>query len=270
MLFKNLEVILKWITSVIGCLVSFSIVRLLIYYKSFNVQITNYLSFSECILLFTDQLALFLWFVIILFLVYTTLYFIISAFVKGFQYKDLMNMVYHDKKWLRIILVIVFMIPLLYLENAFIDYTYHHAKRASFIAYFICSIIALIYAALFFFKLSKGSLQTRQVSDILTAYLVCVCTICFYTSMLRRQLYLVEVNKLNQQVTCYDLSDKKVVESNFSNNIQYLGSTKEFIIFYDMQSKIAAIYKTASFNRIEFGPANYRQVPGWSIFDILY
>lgn len=270
MLFKNLDVALRWLTSVIGFLVAFSIVRLLLYYKAFNIQITTYLSFTECVLLFTDQLALYCWFAIIIGIVYTTLYFMLSVVIKNFRYADLINLVYHHKKWVRILMVILFVLPLIYLVNALLDYNYHHARKSSFIAAAVFSLGVLLYAVVFFFRMAKTNVQTKQASNLLTVYIIGICTVCFYTSMLRRQLYLVEVNGLNQQVACFDANDKKIIESNFSNNIQYLGSTKECIIFYDMGKKTASVYYTAAFARIDFGPTNYQQVPGWSIYDVLY
>lgn len=269
-LFKDFDIVLKWITSVIGCLVSFSIVRLLVYYRAFNIQITNYLSFSECILLFTDQLALFIWFAIIIISVYTTGYYIFSAIWKDFKYSDLLNLVYHDSKILRIILVLVFISPLIYLEIAFVSYNLEHARRIIFVSSTLFSILALFYIATMFYSVAKSKEQVKRVSTILTAYIIFTCTLCFYTSMLRRQLFVMEVNQLNQQVVCYDANNQKIVESNFSNNVQYLGSTKEYILFYNRSSGMSSIYRTAAFSRIDFGATNYRKVPGWSIFDILY
>lgn len=270
-IFKNFEDFVKWLTSVLSCLIAFSIIKSFLFFNSFGIKITNYLSFSECLLLFIDEISIFCWYTLLISTSYLMLFIITKRFVPQIKVLDFLILNWNGSNLVKTISLFIYGLPILYLSKAFILFVYDFTTTLGFV--FLTFLVAfyLIFAIVFIYrKGDKISKANKNIHTVLILYLTFIFTVCFYTSSLRRQMFLFHVNKVNQYVACYDKSGQIIIESSFTNNVQYIGSTKEYIFFYNIESKKTNIYRLSSFEKIEIGQKKFDKIPGSSIFDVLY
>src|ERR1044071_5276311 len=84
----GLENILKWVSSIGPAIIFLSILKSYIFYATYGIRFTSYISFSEAVLLFLHEVAILLWFMLMVLTVVTLLFFVTRRFRKSLNIEE--------------------------------------------------------------------------------------------------------------------------------------------------------------------------------------
>lgn len=262
----SVEGLFRIVTFIGSTLIFLSILKAYIFYATFGIHITNYISFSEAILLFLNEVAVLIWYFLILSAAVAIMYFLTRRFYPDAR---LIDIVVPDKtsNFLhKLLSVAVVVYPLFYLFYAIVMNAFHYSSTKIFVFFLVSFVIIEVLIIFLVIELwhyvvkRKYSLQGKVL-----VYLVFAAILFFYTWSLERQLFLFHRNRINKEVIAIS---KDKTDTLTNRSIQFLGSTDKYIFCYDLQKKRAIVISTAPYDRIEFG--SYESLPGFSIFDLLF
>jgi hypothetical protein len=261
-----LDTAIKPISFLGSAIIFLSIIKSYIFYSTFGIRITNYISFSEAILLFLNEIAVMILYFAILCAVFGLVYLIAQSKNKEINLFDLFLPRANAKILLKLTYLFLYAYPLLYLFYALLMNVHHYGRPIMFVFLLVCVVLMEILIFIFIIRVWK-KVSANRVSSGKKAFIYAftLSIIFFYTWSLERQLFLYHRNKINKEVICYK-DGKQIVVTD--KNIQFLGATAKYIFCYNILREVAVVIDASKFERIEFG--KYHSLPGFSIFDLLY
>lgn len=256
----------KLVTSFGSAIIFLSILKAYVFYASFGIRITNYITFSEAILLFLDEIAVLILYFLLIFSLFTLIYYAVSF--KNNQYKLIDVLVPSvNSSWIhKLLCLAVFLYPLFYLFYAIVINALHYSHFKLFvfflISFFFIELMLLLLTISWWKKLVN---KKYEMQNKIFGYIFIACIAFFYTWSLDRQLFLFHINKINKTVVAYSKDNTTFLTN---RDVQFLGSTGKFIFCYNNKEERAVIIDAAKFDRVEYG--TYHHLPGFSIFDLLF
>jgi hypothetical protein len=244
-----------------------SILKSFIFYNTFGIRITNYLNFSEALLLFIDEIAIFILYVFALFVIIGLIFFI-SKRLYRISFTDLFIPSRKTNLFNKSLAALLILYPLFYCPYAISKTVYQFYSTDIFWSLFIILYLTLglVLYSLYLLWKKYADQRDRYIRLYIPAITLLYLSL-FYLHFLNRQLFLFHQNKIYKSVSCY--KDGKKQFNTMPDSIHYLGSTHEYIFFYNYPEKRAIIFESKKFDQVEFGD-HYSNLPGFSISDILY
>jgi hypothetical protein len=262
----SIESLLRTVSFAGSMLIFLSILQSYIFYATFNIQITNYISFSESILLFLNEISVLLLYAMLVMTAYYLTLGIFRLFIPQVKAIDIL-VPNENSKWLhKLISLTIAVYPVSYLLYAIILNTAHHSHPKYFYFWLVSSIFIEVVVFSGIIEIWKRIRQIKPfIGRRVFMYFIGMSILFFYIWSLDRQLFLFHRNQINKAVVAWT-KDRRVFLT--SDSIQFLGSTGQYIFCYDLKSDRSIVIRTAQFDRVEFGA--YANLPGFSVFDMLY
>jgi hypothetical protein len=233
-----LERLIK-ISSLSGAFLIFcGVLKLSIFYHHFGIDIVDYLTFSEIITSFLDDLNI---------LVLFSLLFIVQSWVAfGYginksklpleiYFEHIMNFAYLHKK--RYILFFLIFGLIIYVLTYFIGIKYIFIYLITFCSLQLFSLIFM----------SKDEVGEIDIAPIPTALIIVICTIISVILLSQRDVEVVSKNK--GEVNIYQTN--KVFSCSRTNNLIYLGKTDNYTFIYESSDDKAIILANNEIKEIE-------------------
>lgn len=263
---QSLDSNIKLITFLGSTIIFLSLLKSYVFYSTFGIRITNYISFSEAVLLFLNEIAILTLYSFLLLSLFVLIFYL---FRLKFKNATPIDVLLPDRKatFLHKILCLGFYVyPLFYLFYAIVMNVRHYGNPTMFFFLLISFIIIEILIIISVIRLwKKLALNKQESARKVFLYTIFISVIFFYTWALERQLFLFHRNKINKEVIAFH-DDKRINLTN--KDIQFLGATAKHIFCYNISQKRAIVIDASKFERIEFG--SYPYLPGFSIFDLLF
>jgi len=262
----SVEGLFRIVTFIGSSLIFFSILKAYVFYATFGIRITNYISFSEAILLFLNEVAVLIWYFMILSAVIAILYFVARRFHFDIRLIDIIVPDKSSPLFHKLFGTAVVVYPLFYLFYAIVMNAFNYSSTKNFVFIMITFIIMEVVVIVLVIELWRYVVKRKySLQGKVFGYLVFAAILFFYTWSLERQLFLFHRNKINKTVVAMS---KDRTDTLTNRSIQFLGSTEKYVFCYDLNKEMAIVVSTAQYDRIEFG--TYKNLPGFSIFDLLF
>lgn len=264
----SIDSALKLISFSASVLIFLSILKSYIFYATFGISITNYISFSEAILLFLNEVAILLLYYLLLATGLCLTYGIFYVFRRQTRPIDIFIPDRTSPFIHKLFSAALMLYPIFYLFFAIVKNNRDHSSVKSFLFWLISLSIAEVLILIATINYWKKVRETKQaIRKSVFTYILLASALFFYIWSLDRQLFLFHRNRINKSVIGW-VKDKEKPVTLTNDTIQYLGSTGKYVFCYDQVSKKSIIIDAAQFTRIEFG--SYSHLPGFSAFDLLF
>lgn len=248
--FKKVTVLFPFVGSF---LVFLGMLKLIIYYKAFNIEITAFLNFDEIITSFLNDLIIYG----IMFLIGIVLNFYSTDKYEIDKSEELKSNFFNEKRMLkRLWIVTKSSLPYLVILNISILLIFFVARFKSDInfkptLFTLIAINGLLFISFIFMELKRHYYLTydKQVDptyfNIFLMMTLFSYFIVFYTFA---EISNVKLNKKYENVN-FKLDDK-YVQSDAIN--YYIGKTKNYLFFYSDKDKKTIVYPITRIKEIEF------------------
>lgn len=299
----SIESLIRWPTFIGSSIIICSIIKSYVFYATYGIQFTNYISFSEAVLLFLHEVAILVWYMLFIATLVIAIYFLLRKYSPSLTTEEIFipdnsspfsNRVANSIH--KIVVLCLALYPLFYLFYFIVK----SLERYSSQKIFVYHLVAFLFIELFIITVvllnwkRKFPVKKKLVKPFL-AWLVFSYILLFYTWSLARQLFLFHRNGINKEVSgiknnvvrrfnLVDSSNPVDSTVSFQNiypdsvahfqdeqalrQVQFIGSTANYLFFYDQGRKVSVVIDVRTFDQVEYG--EYRDLPGFSIFDLLY
>ena len=246
---------IKSILPFLGVFIIFlGILQSYIYYKAFNINITEYLTLGESLLLFSSQTIPYL--ILLILLLPITLVLISSKTMEKNRERD--SIVFNEVNFKRRFLIyfkdlkIVIFISILPLTAFLTGYFFKsfHQYQIVFLSIFIINIIMFI-SVIFYFeyeialkKKQKLNLERQNYFIIMLSLIL----IMFNIAVAIYKAHNIKVNKSSKDIVLY-FKDGLIIKN--SNDTCYLGKSNNYYFFYNFINKESLIYKNEEIKSIK-------------------
>lgn len=238
-----MENISKHSVLISALLIFFGALRLYFFYSEFDICIFSYLTISEIVVSFFDNIIEFVWFVFISFIQTFVAYGFLLLPKKEItiKLKEGVNKYINthvDRRFLKLLIISV----LIFISmNYGILFCYN--KLSIYILTFFVSQTASYLVDVINLGVEKNKIEKpSEIIFTLTAGLF-VLTYCFATKEvkdLRMNLFETQINTQNERINCS--KDSKIM---------FLGKTENFVFLFNDSSKTSIIYPIGEVKRIE-------------------
>ncbi|MBN8675270.1 MAG: hypothetical protein J0L56_14140 [Chitinophagales bacterium] len=241
----KIDTFVKAFSTFITFLVSVNIIKNALYYSSFQIKFTDYIDFSEALLLFFDDISV---------SIALLLYLILFAVIAPPDQYEIVNLKKNTKANLSIEeLMCLF---LLVLNSTIIAIYLISVREIYWIAAISIILLQLIFIIIVYTALKKSLKRKFKEFDLSTnlKYVWPLLSLIFFT-LFSLHLKTRKILHGSAKTKIYGVqSDNQIIAS--SKDTVYLGRTKNYIFLFCKTQKKALIYQSKDFKRLEFMAEN--------------
>lgn len=241
----KLENFIKAFSAFITFLISLIIIKNTLYYSSFQITFTDYIDFSEALLLFFDDII-----ISIFFLVYLVLFALSVPYeqfdVTNLKKKKIIFSMSQEGMICFLFLLLTAIILIIYLI---------YSRGFNWPNAVAISLSQLVFILGIYYPLRKSVSKKYPEYDLnkLLRYVWPLIALVFYSLFsLHLETRKVLHKSVKTRISCVQYDNQTI---NSGRDTLYLGRTKNYIFLYSYLEKKALIFHAKDFKRIEFNKA---------------